>query len=135
MSIRIQILNMASNLNDPKLILFKLNALKKNSFRSSFKMNSKELDIAKDLFRVQEACVKIITTRLAPANPKNDGSQTPYHGHPVFPTQHATGTCCRSCLFKWHQIQKGKELSQEEIMYICRLIRTWIKLNSCESMK
>jgi len=34
-----------------------------------------------------------IKNRLAPAEPKNDGKQTPMRGHPVFIAQHATGTC------------------------------------------
>lgn len=47
-------------------------------------------------------------------------------GHPVFIAQHATATCCRSCLYKWHKIAKDKELSSEEIDYIVDIIMTWI---------
>ena len=32
--------------------------------------------------------------RLEPAQPANDGRQTPWRGHPVFTAQHATATCC-----------------------------------------
>jgi len=39
-----------------------------------------------------------VRTRLAAAEPRNDGKQTPMRGHPVFTAQHATGTCCRGCL-------------------------------------
>ena len=56
----------------------------------------------------------------------NDGAQTPMKGHPVFIAQHATATCCRSCLYKWHKIAKNKELSSEEIDYIVDIIMTWI---------
>lgn len=48
-------------------------------------------------------------------------------GHPVFIAQHATATCCRSCLEKWHHIEKGKKLNEYEIKYIVRVIMTWIK--------
>lgn len=48
-------------------------------------------------------------------------------GHPVFIAQHATATCCRGCLYKWHRIEKGKELSKEEIEYIVNVIMEWIK--------
>ncbi|MGQ0680283.1 MAG: DUF4186 family protein [Actinomycetota bacterium] len=41
---------------------------------------------------------ELIASRLAPAEPRNDGKQTPYRGHPVFIAQHATATCCRTCL-------------------------------------
>ena len=47
-------------------------------------------------------------------------------GHPVFIGQHATATCCRNCLYKWHHISKDKELSQEEIDYIVNIIMQWI---------
>lgn len=45
-----------------------------------------------------------VRTRLAPAQIPNDGKQTPMRGHPVFLAQHATGCCCRGCLYKWHRI-------------------------------
>ena len=47
-------------------------------------------------------------------------------GHPVFIAQHATGTCCRSCLFKWHNISKDKELNNNEVNYIVSIIIAWI---------
>ena len=50
----------------------------------------------------------LIARRLVPAEPRNDGKQTPYRGHPVFVAQHATATCCRSCLERWHQIPRGR---------------------------
>ena len=111
----------------------KLEALKRSKFRSSFKLNSKELCLAADLKKVQEDCVNIIYQRLAPENPKNDGKQTPYSGHPVFVAQHATATCCRTCLSKWHHIEKYKHLSKDEMMYICKLIRTWIFIQTHSS--
>ena len=68
----------------------------------------------------------IIARRLAPAQPAKDGKQTPYRGHPVFIAQHATGTCCRSCLEKWHHIPKGAELTQEQQDYVVDVIVSWI---------
>ena len=49
------------------------------------------------------------------------------HGHPVFIAQHATATCCRGCLLRWHHIQKGKELSQKEKTFVVALILEWLK--------
>lgn len=68
-----------------------------------------------------------IEKRLASALPKNDGKQTPYGKHPVFIAQHATGTCCRGCLEKWHGIRKGKELSEREKSYVVSVIEKWLK--------
>ena len=52
--------------------------------------------------------IEIIFKREAPAFIHNDGKQTPTKGHPVFVAQHATATCCRECIRKWHKIQPGK---------------------------
>ena len=67
-----------------------------------------------------------IGKRLAPAFPDNDGKQTPMRGHPVFTAQHATGCCCRGCLEKWHHIEKGRELTEDEKLYVRDVIMRWI---------
>lgn len=69
----------------------------------------------------------LIAQRLAPAFPRNDGKQTPYRGHPVFVAQHATATCCRSCLFKNHGIEPGVELTDEQREYVVDVICRWIE--------
>lgn len=48
-------------------------------------------------------------------------------GHPVFIAQHATATCCRECLSKWHFIEKTHILSESECDYIVSVIMEWIK--------
>ena len=49
-------------------------------------------------------------------------------GHPVFVAQHATGTCCRGCLEKWHRIPKGRELTEGEQTYLVdEVIMKWIR--------
>jgi Domain of unknown function (DUF4186) len=68
----------------------------------------------------------LIARRLAPAEPGKDGRQTPYRGHPVFVAQHATATCCRTCLQRWHQIPKGRELNAGERGYVVDVICRWI---------
>ena len=67
-----------------------------------------------------------ITQRLAPAHPANDGRQTPFRGHPVFLAQHATGTCCRGCLAKWHGIPAGRPLTAEEQDHVVAAIGRWL---------
>lgn len=102
--------------------------LERSKFRSSFELNRKELDYLeeKGMDKIIEHAFEFVQRRLKPANPHNDGKQTPYGKHPVFVAQHATGTCCRSCLEKWHSISKGKTLQEDEIEYIVRVIRRWI---------
>lgn len=71
--------------------------------------------------------VDFVRKRLAPAKPKNDGRQTPLKGHPVFIAQHATGTSDREKLAEFHGIQKGIELTENEISYIVEIIIRWIE--------
>ena len=60
----------------------------------------------------------LVERRLAPAYPVRDGKQTPMRGHPVFIAQHATATCCRGCLEKWHGIPRGKPLTSSQQRYV-----------------
>jgi Domain of unknown function (DUF4186) len=69
----------------------------------------------------------LIAARLAPASPHNDGKQTPYRGHPVFVAQHATATCCRTCLERNHEIAAGRELTEGEREYVVDVICRWIE--------
>lgn len=103
--------------------------LQKSNFRSHFHLKSEDIEYinAKGLDTIERHAYDFITKRLAPQYIPNDGKQTPMNGHPVFIAQHATATCCRGCLAKWHHIAPNKELSPEEINYIVRIIMTWIK--------
>ena len=75
-----------------------------------------------------------IKKRLAPEVILNDGKQTPMRGHPVFIAQHATATCCRGCLSKWHKISKSKELNDQEVDYVVNIIMEWIETQYIKEM-
>lgn len=113
-------------LNDINFILEKLS---KSKFRSSFHLKERELLYIKNkgFDIIEKHAFDFIDTRLKPCNLKNDVSQTPYHGHPVFVAQHATATCCRGCLNKWYKIPKDRNLNNEEVNFIIKLIMSWIK--------
>lgn len=102
--------------------------LSQSKFRSSFslKANDRNYVSEKGMAKVREHAIDFISKRLAPANLPNDGRQTPMRGHPVFVAQHATATCCRGCLEKWHRIPKGRELTWEEQEYVVDVIMEWI---------
>jgi len=68
-----------------------------------------------------------VNKRLAPANPKNDGRQTPTKGHPVFIAQHACGCNDRSTLEQFFGIEKGRELSGDEVERVVDVILRWIE--------
>ncbi|HHU9372011.1 TPA: DUF4186 domain-containing protein [Escherichia coli] len=75
---------------------------------------------------IEQHAADFVAKRLAPALPANDGKQTPMRGHPVFIAQHATATCCRGCLAKWHNIPQGEALSEEQQRYIVTVIYHWL---------
>jgi hypothetical protein len=104
-------------------------ALEKSKFRSQIKLKDKDAVYLKQkgMPVVLEHARDFVTKRLAPANPPNDGKQTPMKNHPAFIAQHATGTCCRKCLQKWHDIPKGELLTPKEIDYIVSVISHWLK--------
>lgn len=114
-----------------KFIDNKLDSLSKSKFRSSFKLKKKDLDYIsnKGYDVIEKHAYRFIRERLALKIIDNDGKQTPMRGHPVFIAQHATACCCRGCLYKWHHIEKDKELSEKEIRFIVCLIIEWIKRN------
>lgn len=112
------------------IIYKKLDSLSKSKFRSSFKLNENDVLYIRNrgISKIVDDCYDFINKRLVMKDLVNDGRQTPMRGHPVFVGQHATGTCCRGCLKKWHNIDTDRELSNNEINYIVSLIMEWIKI-------
>ena len=102
--------------------------LSQSKFRSSFSLKANDLSYVseKGMETVREHARDFVRKRLAPAEIANDGKQTPMRGHPVFVAQHATATCCRGCLEKWHHIPKGRELTETEQEYVVNVIMEWI---------
>ena len=105
-----------------------LDRLAKSKFRSRFKLRAKELKYIKDkgLDTIYSHACDFIRDRVALAEPANDGKQTPMRGHPVFIAQHATATCCRGCIEKWHHFSQHRELTQTEQEYLISVIMEWI---------
>ena len=102
---------------------------KASMFRSSFHLKQKDIDYIneKGLDVIRQHAQDFIAKREAPAFIPNDGKQTPMKGHPVFIAQHATATCCRECIRKWHKMLPGRELSQVQQDYLVDVIMTWIE--------
>ncbi|WDW77953.1 DUF4186 domain-containing protein [Salmonella enterica] len=102
--------------------------LARSTFRSRFRLGIKERQYCWDKGAevIDKHAADFIAQRLAPAHPANDGKQTPMRGHPVFIAQHATATCCRGCLAKWHQIPQGEPLSKAQQQYIVSVIHYWL---------
>ena len=103
--------------------------LSKSDFRKKFKLSQKDrLYLEQKGFdTIRGHAVDFIAKRIAPADVPNDGKQTPMRSHPVFTAQHATATCCRGCINKWHKFPKEVQLTKEQQKYLVDLIMEWIK--------
>jgi hypothetical protein len=103
--------------------------LQRSAFRQRFALAAAEQKVLRErgLPTILAHAQDLIAQRLAPAIPKNDGKQTPFRGHPVFIAQHATATCCRGCLLKWHAIPSGRELSASEQAYVVEVVGRWLR--------
>jgi hypothetical protein len=107
-------------------------ALGKSRFRSRFHLAGKEAEYLRrrGIDTVLEHARQFVRDRLADAEPANDGKQTPMRNHPAFVAQHATATCCRGCLEKWHRIPKGRALTEAEVTYIIAVIERWLRVQN-----
>ena len=102
--------------------------LARSKFRSRFRLGDRERGYLADkgVEVIRSHAQDFVAHRLAPARPKNDGKQTPMRGHPVFIAQHATATCCRSCLATWHGVRPGREMSQADQDRVVEILMAWI---------
>jgi hypothetical protein len=107
----------------------RLDAIAVQPFRARFHLHGRERALVQLRGRqaIRGHAEDVIARRVAPAMPEKDGRQTPYRGHPVFVAQHATATCCRSCLERNHEIARGRELSAPELAYVVDVIMRWIE--------
>ena len=102
--------------------------LVRSKSRSRFRLSDvdRRYIAEKGMDTIRRHAEDFIRTRLASANPANDGRQTPMRGHPVFKAQHATATCCRGCLEKWWKVPKGVDIPPERQSRIVDFLMEWI---------
>jgi Domain of unknown function (DUF4186) len=107
----------------------RIEAIGRHPFRARFRLRGRERALVqlRGMPVVRRHAEELLARRLAPAQPDKDGRQTPYRGHPVFVAQHATATCCRTCLERWHAIPKGRALDRDEQAYAVDVICRWIE--------
>lgn len=108
-----------------------LKKLERSEFRRSFRLDEKDKKYIseKGMDVIRNHADRFVRERLAPANPANDGKQTPYRGHPVFKAQHACACCCRGCLHKWYRIDENRPLTEDQINRIVDFLMFWIEKN------
>lgn len=103
-----------------------LTRLKSSKFRRSFYLNQLEKKIIREngFIEYRKKAHHLVVPRLS-KKPSNDGRQTPFKGSPIFKAMHATASCCRKCLFKWHRIPEYKTLNEREVNFVLNLITKW----------
>ena len=103
--------------------------LARSRFRSRFHLSAAEMRYVseKGMETIRRHTEDFVRTRLAPANPPNDGRQTPMRGHPVFVAQHDTATCCRSCMAKWWKVPRGTEIPADRQRGMVDFLMAWIE--------
>ena len=102
--------------------------LGESQFRAKFVLSEADRSYARDKGRhvIDRHAHEMLRARVGEAQPSNDGRQTPWRGHPVFTAQHATATCCRGCIEKWHGIAKGRPLTDAAVNRLADLVMAWI---------
>ena len=106
-----------------------IDSIARHPFRAKFHLRARERAYVelRGMETIRAHAHDFVKQRLAPAQPRKDGKQTPWGGHPVFRAQHATATCCRSCLRKSHDIEPGRELTGTEQDYVVEVICRWVE--------
>ena len=103
--------------------------LGRSRFRARFRLSAADRRYVaeKGMETIRRHAEDFVRTRLAPANPPNDGRQTPMRGHPVFKAQHACACCCRGCMEKWWGIPRGTSIPEARQRGIVEFLLAWIK--------
>lgn len=57
-----------------------------------------------------------------------EGRQTPTTRNVIYYAQHATATCCRTCVQYWHGIPNTREIAATEQAYLAQLILRYVDL-------
>jgi hypothetical protein len=107
----------------------RLDVIARHPFRARFRLRGRERALVRlrGMATIRQHAEEFVAKKIGDAKPFKDGKQTPYRGHPVFVAQHATATCCRTCLERWHAVPKGRSLSDDERAYVADVICRWIE--------
>eukprot|EP01070_Trichotokara_eunicae_P006844 Trichotokara_eunicae@DN5164_c0_g1_i1.p1 len=99
-------------------------------FRQSLRLSSADLEKARNKSRsvLKDEASRIIEERVGIYNPDNDGKQTPWREYPIFTAMHATATCCRGCIAKFHRVSCSGRLSEFQIAQFADIVVTWISM-------
>lgn len=90
-------------------------------------LNKGRIELRKSVInRLQKSVGTVHETSSGEKRPYKDGTQTPFAGNSIYYAQHATASCCRTCLDYCHGIPQGRDLTDEEISYLTDLIMLYL---------
>jgi hypothetical protein len=76
--------------------------------------------------QLHEAARRRLETSVGKAGMAFDGRQTPREGNTICYAQHATASCCRTCIEYWHDIPKDRDLTADELSYLSTLVIAYL---------
>ena len=90
--------------------------LARSKFRSRFKLTADDFAYIDrvGLETIRRHAEDFVREKIGPAEPVNDGKQTPMRGHPIFKAMHGSAMCCRGCMEKWWHVKRGVPLTDEQ---------------------
>lgn len=100
----------------------------KSDYRSEIELGEEEVAYidSRGFDMMVKHAEDFVERRLGPANPRNEGKQTPLKGHPLFLAQHATGANSRAALAEYHSIPEGVKLTRKQIDYVTDVVLRWL---------
>lgn len=103
--------------------------LARSRFRSRFRLTAEDRAYIaeKGLDTIRRHAADFVSQKLAPAEPVNDGRQTPMRGHPVFKAMHGSAMCCRGCMEKWWKVKRGVALTEPQQQKAVEFLMAWIE--------
>ena len=103
--------------------------LGRSKFRSRFALDAADLAYIErvGMETIRRHAEDFVRQKLAPADPKDDGRQTPMRGHPVFKAMHGSAMCCRGCMEKWWKVPRGRPLSDAQQKKAVAFLVEWIE--------
>ena len=103
--------------------------LARSKFRSRFKLAADDLAYIErvGLETIRRHAGDFVREKLGPAEPMNDGRQTPMRGHPVFKAMHGSAMCCRGCMEKWWKVKRGVPLSDSQKAKAVDFLMAWVE--------
>lgn len=67
----------------------------------------------------------LLVKRFSEVDKSHSCKSEPLRHHPIYIALHATGSCCRTSLWKWHGIPKDIELKEKDIFFILLILKEW----------